>query len=111
MSPVAEIIEAVLKSLTDRFALAGLFLAILFLLFAELLPNTAIGGWSSSHLVLVYGVGLFSLCYLPTRHIIEGVDGYLSSRKANKTKHSRLHGLTKDECVVLPAKTGLPDSV
>lgn len=97
MSLVADLLEVVLKSLTDRLALASLFLALLFLLFAKLIPDTALGGWANRHLVWVYGIGLFSLCYLPTRHILEAIEGWHTNRK----QCARFSDLPRDEKQIL----------
>ena len=93
MTPVADLLEVVLKSLTDRLALAGLFLAVLFILIAKAFPASAVGNWTNEHLVWAYGIGLFSLCYLPTRAILEKTAAWSISRKQQK----RLHSLVPDE--------------
>jgi hypothetical protein len=64
-----EAIEIFLKHLTDRVALAFLFLSLI-LLVSMAIPGSA-GSWARSHAVwIVFGI-LGPLCYLPTRFIFE----------------------------------------
>jgi hypothetical protein len=106
VTPVADLFEVLLKTLTDRIALAGFFLALLFWTFAKFLPHSSAGQWANTHLVVIYGVGLFCICYLPTRHIIEAVDGkiVLSRKRKNLHKHLETLGTDDKDLLLTPVK-------
>jgi hypothetical protein len=94
LTPVADILEVILKSLTDRIALAVLFIALIFIGFAKLLPaDSSLGQWSQAHLIMWYVTAIAALCYLPTRHIIEAADGYVADRKNQSRLGKRLKQL------------------
>lgn len=81
--------------------MAGLFSAALFLMFAKMFPNSSLGQWANAHLVLVYGVGLFCICFLPTRHIIAATDRHILSRSMHKNLRKQLGSLGSDDKLVL----------
>lgn len=88
-------IEVILKHLTDRLALAALFLSLI-LLAAMLVPNP-VGNWArSSPMYITFGI-LGPLCYLPTRWLLEK---FSESQEARR-RHRRLHNLTPREQQIL----------
>jgi predicted CXXCH cytochrome family protein len=88
-------IEVILKHLTDRLALAALFLPLI-LLVATLVPNP-VGNWARSNpMYIAFGI-LGPLCYLPTRWLLEK---FSESQEAGK-RHKRLDNLTPREQQIL----------
>lgn len=90
-----DLIEAVLKHLTDRIALAALFASSIS--FALMLVPGQLGVWMTAHWVWPFLGLLFSLCYLPTRVILDGVSELAAHRKRCK----RLKNLTRREKEIL----------
>ena len=84
-------IEVFIKYLTDRIALAILFASIISLPLM-LIPGP-LGTWMIAHWTWPFFGLLLSLCYLPTRAILDGV----SERAARNKRHERLKRLTKKE--------------
>lgn len=95
-TPLADLLEVLLKSLTDRLALAALF-GCLFLRISMFFPDTGIGKWSNDHGLWIFFGILFPICYLPTRHIFDWIEKWQLNRKRN----ARLHNLTKREKEIL----------
>jgi hypothetical protein len=90
-----DVIEVILKHLTDRLALAALFLSLI-LLGAMLVPNP-VGNWARSNpMYIAFGI-LGPLCYLPTRLLLEK---FSESQEASK-RNKRLHNLTPREQQIL----------
>jgi Super-infection exclusion protein B len=87
------IVEALLKSLTDRIAMAVAGVSILLIVLAKSFPTSPAGVWGNAHVTWVWLILTFCVLYLPTRHILQGVDDWDAKRK----KQARLEDLTKDE--------------
>jgi len=88
-------LEVILKHLTDRVALAALFLSVI-LLIAMAFPNP-VGNWAKSNpMYVAFGI-LGPLCYLPTRLVLEK---FSESQEAGK-RHKRLQNLTPREQQIL----------
>lgn len=62
-----DLIEAVVKHLTDRIALAILFGSVILKILSRLFTLP----WVSAHSMLIRLLILFTACYLPTRPILE----------------------------------------
>ncbi len=59
-----DVIEVILKHLTDRLALAALFLSLILL--GAMLVSNPVGNWARSNpMYIAFGI-LGPLCYLPT---------------------------------------------
>jgi hypothetical protein len=101
MGTVPDIIEVVLKALTDRIALAAAGVCIISLAIAYIFPNVAMGQWAKDHIVWICLALLFSLCYLPTRHIIEASDRYIVSRGKERKIKMQLESLGTDDKFLL----------
>jgi hypothetical protein len=84
-------IEVILKHLTDRLALALLFLSALLL--AAMAIQGEVGDWSRGHKTWIAFALLGSVCYLPTRLVLERASEWQTSQKRKK----RLHNLTPRE--------------
>ena len=89
-----EAIEVFLKHLTDRVALAFVFLSVVLL--ASMAIPGAIGGWAKDRATWL-ALGIFGLCYLPTRFVLEKVSEWQAARK----RESRLQNLTGREKAIL----------
>ena len=88
-------LEVILKHLTDRLALAAMFLSLI-LLVAMLFPNP-VGNWARSNpMYVAFGI-LGPLCYLPTRLLLEK----FSDWQATRLRHKRLENLTPREQQIL----------
>jgi len=88
-------IEVILKYLTDRLALAALFLSLL--LWASTPFSNPVGNWARSNpMYIAFGI-LGPLCYLPTRWLLEK----FSEWQAARTRHRRLEHLTPREQDIL----------
>jgi hypothetical protein len=95
MTPLLDLIEALLKNLSDRIALAIFFasgLALLLMLFPWQVATLIRSHWEWPFLGL-----LLSLCYLPTRYVFAKVSEFSS----NRTRNERLHHLTRQEKKIL----------
>jgi hypothetical protein len=93
---IKELVESLLKNLTDRIALGVLLLSVIFLLIMNLF-SSSFAIWLASYSNWVYAALLGSLCYLPTRFILEGTNEFVDHRK----KVKRLADLTNDEKRIL----------
>jgi hypothetical protein len=90
-----EAIEIFLKHLTDRVALALLFLCAVLL--ASMAIPGASGDWARTHTTWVaFGI-LGPLCYLPTRFVFEKIADW----QADSKRKDRLHNLTGREKTIL----------
>src|ERR1700687_3019338 len=88
-------IEVILKHLTDRLALAALFLSLL--LWASTSFSNPVGNWASSNpMYIAFGL-LGPLFYLPTRWLLEK----FSEWQAARVRHRRLENLTPREREIL----------
>ncbi len=93
----SEFIEALVKSLTDRVVMAVAGVSVLLIGIAKLFPTSSVGQLGNAHIGWVYLILFFCVLYLPTRHVLQGIDDWDAKRK----KHSRLQDLAKDERKVL----------
>jgi hypothetical protein len=84
-------IETILKHLTDRIALAVLFLCVISL--AVMLTAGEVGDWMRAHWLWIFFGLPGSLCYLPTRFVLDKVAETLTENK----RHERLDDLTRRE--------------
>lgn len=96
-----ELIEVILKNLTDRIALAALFIALILIGFAKLAPSTVLGQWITVHIIVFYLIALGAICFLPTRHIIEAVDGGIAGRRKQRNLRKHLDSLGSDDQFLL----------
>jgi hypothetical protein len=100
MEAYKDFIEVVLKHLTDRIALAALFVCIILKAVSMFWANI----WLQQHSMWI-GIGiLFPLCYLPTRPIIDKYNEWEAAGKAArkrdgdiKAREERLKRLSKQE--------------
>jgi hypothetical protein len=91
LTPITEVVEALLKNLSDRIALAILLLSAVCLILM-LIPGR-VGVWMVDHWVWILLGLLGSLCYLPTRIVLEKASEWASERK----RRERLRHLTAGE--------------
>jgi hypothetical protein len=101
LTPIAEIAEVLLKSLTDRLAVAAILVCSGLILLWFALPNSAVGKWSEEHIVLIFIVGFFAFCYLPTRLIVERMQSWETDHEVQRKYEKRLKRLTKREKEIL----------
>jgi hypothetical protein len=88
-------IEVILKHLTDRIALAALFLSSVLLIAMSF--SNPVGNWAKSNpMYITFGI-LGPLCYLPTRLLLEK----FSDWQAARLRHKRLENLTPREQQIL----------
>ncbi len=90
-----ELIEALLKHLSDRLALAILLASLL--CFLLMLGPWAPSLWMREHWMWPFLGGLLAGCYLPTRFILANTSEFYSHRRRVK----RLHSLTNEEKQIL----------
>ena len=100
-SPLADLFEALLKNLTDRLALGAVLVCSILLIPMFFLETTTVGVWAKDHAVGIYLVLLGSLCYLPTRHLIEWIDSSIAFRKHTKSIRKKMESLGGDDCSLL----------
>jgi hypothetical protein len=75
----AEFIEVLLKQLSDRFALAILFASLF--CFAFMLGPWQSSLWMRDRWMWPFFGGVFAICYLPTRFILDRASEFYSNRK------------------------------
>jgi Super-infection exclusion protein B len=87
----AEIVEVVLKNLTDRIVMAVFFLSIV--CFILMLFPFSVGDFLRAHWQWPFFGGLGALCYLPTRSVFD----WNERREETNRQGERLRHLTKQE--------------
>jgi Super-infection exclusion protein B len=92
-----EFLEVLLKNLTDRIALAVLFIALILIGLAKATPDSGVGQWSIAHYASLWIAVIGTVCYLPTRFIIEATDRGLENRSKHKRLRKHLETLGSDE--------------
>lgn len=90
-----EVLEVFLKHLTDRAALT-IFLASLVCFILMLFPGP-LGSQTRMHWFFITTCFVLSVCYLPTRFVLENASEYETSRKRNR----RLDDLVPEEKAIL----------
>lgn len=87
MTPTTELLEVLLKNLSDRIALAILLVSII--CFLLMLGPGSVGIWMRAHWMWPFFGALGSVCYLPTKHILQFVEDKETQRKAKKEQGER----------------------
>lgn len=100
MEAYKDFIEVVLKHLTDRIALAALFVCTIAKVVSVFWTNV----WLQQHSMWIWIGILFPLCYLPTRPIVDKYNEWEAAGKAArkhngeiKAREDRLKRLSKQE--------------